>query len=866
MRIGSEAGMVAVGMAAAIWPGEAAGAQQGSRGLLFEPAPKAGQLPEEPRAFPLRPRPTTAIAVHDFNGDGHLDLLWGRDRTSDTLWWGRGNNRFEAAGGGEWPYSDRSTIGVTVGDTDGDGDLDLILTEVLGPMRHLTNLGQGFTETTAQRFPSLTALPSKAELVDLDGDGVLELVMVGSFQAARVWSQDPMGKFRDSSPVWLWGPSVFTNALAIEDLDGDGYPDAILGNRVFLNSGSSLVEKQMLPSVQATWIRDHKLADFNGDGHMDLITATTAGADVLFLGNGAGGLAEAPSDALPPLPTQSLAIGAADVDGDGDVDIVQGTYGEADKLLLNDGSGRFTRHSEPGWDRVLNSTDTQSIAFQDINGDGWIDLLMGRGHHTSVGTRDRVLLLGPRDPADLNATRAQTVGGSPRRITAGDLDGDGDPDVVVAHGNGDMDILWNHGGSFAADVGDLQLRGSDPHLIDLDQDGRDELLCQTSSGSVMVRGYDGAADPVAAAWTTAATTVPNQTPGLVVVDCNGDGLADLVRTRRTGANTTPIQFGVALATGPNTFGPMVWERALAFGDGTTLVPVDADSDQLPDLAAMSIDGTLSIVRRSAAGFTHATVATPPGNQGFALAVGDLNGDGRPDLFAGRGSQDQVLLGDGNGGFQVSLAATAQVPQQPTYHVALGDVDGDGDLDVVRSHSYLATMDILENDGAGNLSPIAPGMLPPTMMQSYCTLLLDADMDGDLDLLNVAPDFTELWLNRTVQLLSDGMPVAGQPIDIELSVHPAQPADLAIVVLMIGRPGAPRTLPLIEGGLRLEAADMLTQALEVMQHEDRRVWTLQVPTGWAGGLGIDLAVQGAVWEPMSSKPIRFTNLETKPLIR
>lgn len=281
------------------------------------------------------------------------------------------------------------------------------------------------------------------------------------------------------------------------------------------------------------------------------------------------------------------------------------------------------------------------------------------------------------------------VGGEPADIAVGDLDGDGGPDLVVA-GDGGLAVLPGDGRGGFGEPRRVAVAGPSPHLValgDADRDGRLD----------------------------AAVTAHDST---VVTVLRGDGEGGLAPLP-----DSPFDTGVP---GPG------------HNHGLALADLDGDGD--PDLVTADQDhGTVSVLLGDGRG----GFAPPPGSPfpagdgPYPFAVGDLDGDGRPDLAVPGflGTAVTLLRGEGEGGFAPFPSSPLETRPMP-FHTALADLDADGVLDLGVSHNESARLSVFLGDGEGGFRA-APGVeLAPG---AWRIAVADLDGDGLLDLAGGARD-------------------------------------------------------------------------------------------------------------------------------
>ncbi len=340
------------------------------------------------------------------------------------------------------------------------------------------------------------AASTAVALADLDGDSDLDAFFANSKnesgQADSVWiNAGPQG-WRDSGQRLGSADSL---EVALGDLDGDGDPDAFVGNAgfasVFLNDGQGNFmdtgQRLNMEDLGAYHI-DPVLGDLDGDGDLDVFAATCCGgirandsgaqaslpsANVVWLNDGGGNF----SDSGQRLGSaDSLSAALADLDEDGDLDAFVGNTGAPDgegadpavggeslTVWLNDGQGRF---SDSG--QRLGDADSMVVALGDLDGDGDPDAFVGslqadeiwwndgHGHFSDSGQR-----LGSAD--SLSAALA-------------DLDGDGKLDIFTA-GAQAWRVWWNDGqGGFTYAIRSPLEKNQVAALGDIDGDGDQDVF------------------------------------------------------------------------------------------------------------------------------------------------------------------------------------------------------------------------------------------------------------------------------------------------------------------------------------------------------------------------------------------------------
>jgi len=328
----------------------------------------------------------------------------------------------------------------SLGDLDGDGDLDAFVANSGAggagePNRVWLNDGDGTFTQSAESYGTFDS--RDVSLGDLDGDGDLDAFVAngsggGSSEPNRVWLNDGDGTFTQS--VESYGISA-SQGLSLGDLDGDGDLDAFIAeadygaNSVWLNDGDGTFT-QSVESYGVQWSWDVSLGDLDGDGDLDAFVANVF-ANRAWLNDGDGTFTP---NGEPYEEQFSVRVSLGDLDGDGDLDAfvanttaLPPTAVEANRVWLNDGDGTFTESAES-----YGSSDSLDVAHGDLDGDGDLDAFIANSGVNRVWLNDGD---GTFTQSGESYGNAVSYG-----IAVGDLDGDGDLDAFIANADGNR--VW----------------------------------------------------------------------------------------------------------------------------------------------------------------------------------------------------------------------------------------------------------------------------------------------------------------------------------------------------------------------------------------------------------------------------------------
>jgi hypothetical protein len=529
-------------------------------------------------SFPVPNNTNNVMTLGDFNGDGKLDIvLTSGGSASGTLSTPGSINVLLGNGDGTFrpPATSAGIVipaAIAAGDFNGDGKLDLALADShTGQTFILLGNGNGTFQLPDSPLPAFGALVA----TDVNSDHKLDLVIQGvPFVGIFLGNGDGTFTLKDS---YAQASPQQPGSIAIADFNGDGKPDVATGNVVLLGSGDGSFQGNVALTVNRFGFSAGVTGDFNNDGNPDVALLSNNNASELYIliGDGTGKSSLAHTYTLP---SPGYAIATADLNSDGKLDLVAITFDPITgnwglNILLGNGDGTFGAPTTLPQGQAAGQVP-QLMTIADLNGDHKTDVVVLNGQLT--------VFLGNGD-GTLAASVSYFAGEGANSFVVADFNNDGIPDFAVASSAGLGILLGKGDGTFQAATFTASSVNSLLATADLNHDGNADLIAGASL-QVLLGNGDG----------TFTDLPPTQLPPVVspvyLVDVNGDGNLDLVQLQQAN-NLSGAQ--VLLGNGDGTFRDpttiLHTVPSCCLRGGLVLV-ADFNHDNRPDVAVTLASG------------------------------------------------------------------------------------------------------------------------------------------------------------------------------------------------------------------------------------------------------------------------------------
>jgi hypothetical protein len=616
-------------------------------------------------------------------------------------------------------------------------------------------LARGATQPASFSAPRLTQVssdytiesPSVLGVIgDFNRDGIPDVAVTGLSTVSVLFGKGN-GTFATPTVYSILDQSGYAGIAAV-DVNGDGILDLVVTNNVgsYDTSYSASVEV-LVGNPDGTFqsglvtpvpgdlvVYSMAVGDLNRDGKLDVVVTEVTGnstyvnAVATLLGNGDGTFQAPVAFAAPSSASGTIAV--ADLNGDGFLDVVVGNQSNASiSILLGDGSGGFSSSfalTMPGYPNY--------VMARDLNADGFADLVIaGYGVEGEIGS---VWVLLGNGNGTFQPPVVYESAPNTGAFAVSDVNQDGNPDIVSA---GPEVFFGNGDGTFQPAVS-FYPATTIIGVADFNLDGKPDILTLTNQTLAMLLGKGD----------DSFVSLPDYTRGfpskILTGDFNGDGVKDLAFLEDgSGVGTLLGQANGRFKQGSS------FELGLRPGSLKFLVAGDFNRDGKLDIAFADSSGGVGTVYVTSGngegGFLTPVEYSVP-DALYSLDVADFNRDGNLDLAVSGAKGIYILFGTASGAFG-SATLSASYLNEGSKVMASGDFNGDGLVDLFAAGSSGIQVYLGKGNGTFHTAAKYAGT------DANAVIVWDLNKDGKQDVVVSTTSGTQILLGNGNGTFSPG---------------------------------------------------------------------------------------------------------------
>lgn len=546
------------------------------------------------------------LVIADLDGDGSKEIV-----ASD----GTGVFVYDADSGAvKWSVGSGGGMSIAVGNSDADPAMEIVTT-TYGGKGYLLNGLSG-----AVKWEYINSFGARVRLADLDGDGRQEIVGAAPWGKITVFDADL------KSPAWEYKTELDITSVMVSDADGDGVPEIIYGDGQWGSTHAidarSHAKKWSVRNPGYV-VEAISLADLDLDGKKELLWGTSG--TTLYVADPLTGGVKWKNTSEHGL--QAVAVG--DLDSDGEDELVMA--GVSSDNTNNDGILHIFSARTHALKHQLNlgtrdyDTDCRVVRIGDVDGDGKMEVVVSTADYSTGVIR-------VYDGATYTLKRQSPVQNNKNfsALVLADLDNDGKTEIVAAQrSDGGAYLVVLDGATMqenwrSIDLGVNWKSIKDIKVADLDLDGHPDIVASVSDSRLIV--FDGVNHNL-------KLMKDSQGRAIEVADVDGDGFPEILAGRNDGRIDVYDGVSFAIKRTVSTFGKTPVDALLV-----TDMDNDGTNEWLVANNNVPYAGALSILDNQGLKWRSGNLDTNLGRSN-SIAVKDVNGDGRKDIFIG---SDSVL--------------------------------------------------------------------------------------------------------------------------------------------------------------------------------------------------------------------------------
>lgn len=707
-----------------------------------------------------------AVFPADLDGDGDMDILASSYFGDELVWF----ENLDGTSTNYQKQIISSTIptpwGVHAADLDADGDLDVVAASLSGDVLIWYENTNGNANFVQKQIISAFEVEF-VKTVDIEGDGDLDIVWSSRLDGKIKYTRntDGLGTFAGTLNIENNVSSIPNFHLA--DIDGDGATDIV--SSWFIQGGSQGVSwyknpngsgsfgSRLVVSSMVSGVTSVYAGDLDSDGDMDVAAALSGDEKIVWYENLDGIGTFGPEQILSNTAVDAFQVRIADFDADGDLDVISASNGDGEITWFENIDGLGTFSNEIFVSPFLGNM--RSIEIADIDGDNDLDFVAATDQDNNIKWFENTNGLG--DFSSYTITKNISGG---KVVHASDLDGDGDLDLLSAS-HWDDKLAWYENKNGQGDYSDTQIIISETLngaggvvAADIDGDGDNDVVATSSLDDDVVwfENLDGLAnfgDP------QIIETELNTVNKVYAADLDGDTDIDVICTARGKI----IWYENLDGQGNFSTQQEIESINNFFMEAIDIADLDGDGDL--DISAASNYGLLYFINQDGQGnFGERQTIEDFTFDGFATKIADIDGDGDNDIVYSGENTSTDYLGwsenmDGMGTFSDIQLITTVIPNPKDLSVY--DLDNDGDLDIVSSSwtgsSIGGVIAWYQNlDGQGDFTNTQQVISTNTGSPwDFNLFKADVNQDGFTDIVSINNlDDKILWFNNTGVILTN----------------------------------------------------------------------------------------------------------------